>query len=676
MAVIQPFPQKGNIALKPKRQNRKTAYNREEAGRRYGEWLSLNRRRRAITREQLSEGLCTVSMLCAIENGKKNPGRLLRERLFLRVGISGESYESHLGCEEYAEWELQQKILTALNQNDISGMTDFLMLYSKKYSMESENAATSTAALKKNRKAYLKMGEQLRKQFYFQMKGLCLKRQGAAREELSRLFGDAVRLTVPAFDEKPLRQLVLASQEIDLILEYIDCLPLPRAVAKFRELLIYLKNYPAEDDSRVVNYPKTVLLLCRALQKQNGRNIQNFIELIKLCNSAIMLLRDTKRLYYLSELLALKAEVIEGLQKLYRGQQEPKRAGALSGMLEETQNLRQLFEDLYERFGMPRNQWRDGYLYCTQDVYCIGDIVRIRRKMLKMTQEKLCEEICSLDTLRRLEGKKKTTQPAILWALCERLRLSPECEQTELVTANPQARLLEKTIRRLGNSYLHEEILSRLEELKQLIDTEHPINRQWLLYTEGFTKYCLGQLNREEYRKWLVQSLECTLPLSILELPDEEECYLTNSEMACIYHLALRDTEEDLEKAYNRMRLVYRVEEEFEKQGRVKNHICTYELYIKHKTKLLYAKKSYDLSCCYIKKIIQFCLNAGRMNMLDSLLYNWICNTRACALKGTPDFSDYDWKKDLKQCLMLSRFCRNTVTEKFYNMLWEQKDKY
>lgn len=109
MAVIQPFPQKGNIALKPKRQNRKTAYNREEAGRRYGEWLSLNRRRRAITREQLSEGLCTVSMLCAIENGKKNPGRLLRERLFLRVGISGESYESHLGCEEYAEWELQQK---------------------------------------------------------------------------------------------------------------------------------------------------------------------------------------------------------------------------------------------------------------------------------------------------------------------------------------------------------------------------------------------------------------------------------------------------------------------------------------------------------------------------------------------------------------------------------------
>lgn len=76
-------------------------------------------------------------------------------------------------------------------------------------------------------------------------------------------------------------------------------------------------------------------------------------------------------------------------------------------MLEETQNLRQLFEDLYERFGMPRNQWRDGYLYCTQDVYCIGDIVRIRRKMLKMTQEKLCEEICSLDTLRRLEGKKE-----------------------------------------------------------------------------------------------------------------------------------------------------------------------------------------------------------------------------------------------------------------------------
>ena len=209
--------------MEQKGTNRKSEYNREAAGRRYGEWLSSNRRRRAITREQLGEGLCTVSMLSAIENGKKNPGRLLRERLLLRVGISGDSYESHLGFEEYAEWELQQEILAALEQNNLSRMTALLAQYAAKYSLESEFAAVRTAALKGAENTDIKMGEQLRRQFYLQMKGLCLKQQGAAHKELAELFGEAVRLTVPAFDEKPLKKLVLASQEIDLILEYIEC---------------------------------------------------------------------------------------------------------------------------------------------------------------------------------------------------------------------------------------------------------------------------------------------------------------------------------------------------------------------------------------------------------------------------------------------------------------------
>ncbi len=146
--------------------------------------------------------------------------------------------------------------------------------------------------------------------------------------------------------------------------------------------------------------------------------------------------------------------------------------------------------------------------------------------------------------------------------------------------------------------------------------------------------------------------------------------------MACIYHLALRDTEEDLEKAYNRMRLVYRVEEEFEKQGRAKNHIRTYELYTEHKATMLYRYKKYHLSLFYIKRAIGFCLNAERINMLDSLLYDWICNARAYALKENMPFSNYDWKEDLYSCLMLSRFCKNSVLENFYNKLWELKDKY
>ena len=62
--------------------------------------------------------------------------------------------------------------------------------------------------------------------------------------------------------------------------------------------------------------------------------------------------------------------------------------------------------------------------------------------------------------------------------------------------------------------------------------------------------------------------------------------------------------------------------------------------------------------------------------MLDVVLYNWMRNARMFRKKEILEFANYDWKKDLERCLMLSRFCRNSVQENFYIKLWEQKDKY
>ena len=46
-------------------------------------------------------------MLVSILNGEKTPGKLLRERLQERVGISNDEYETYLDCDEYNDIRIE-----------------------------------------------------------------------------------------------------------------------------------------------------------------------------------------------------------------------------------------------------------------------------------------------------------------------------------------------------------------------------------------------------------------------------------------------------------------------------------------------------------------------------------------------------------------------------------------
>jgi len=64
--------------------------------------------------EQLSEGLCTTSMLCKFEKGKRLPDKLCRDRLLARMGKGTDVYETYLEFEGYHPWECRQQILQSI----------------------------------------------------------------------------------------------------------------------------------------------------------------------------------------------------------------------------------------------------------------------------------------------------------------------------------------------------------------------------------------------------------------------------------------------------------------------------------------------------------------------------------------------------------------------------------
>ena len=70
----------------------------------FGELIYKLRKKRNISLEVLSEGVCDFSLLSKVEKGKVELDKLERDRLLGRLGVEAENYESFLFYKEYHSW--------------------------------------------------------------------------------------------------------------------------------------------------------------------------------------------------------------------------------------------------------------------------------------------------------------------------------------------------------------------------------------------------------------------------------------------------------------------------------------------------------------------------------------------------------------------------------------------
>ena len=73
--------------------------NKEEIN--FHNFMKMIREKKGISLQTLSEGLCSISMMNFIEQGKRIPEKMLRDRILARMGISGDIYEDYLSFDEY-----------------------------------------------------------------------------------------------------------------------------------------------------------------------------------------------------------------------------------------------------------------------------------------------------------------------------------------------------------------------------------------------------------------------------------------------------------------------------------------------------------------------------------------------------------------------------------------------
>lgn len=146
----------------------------------------------------------------------------------------------------------------------------------------------------------------------------------------------------------------------------------------------------------------------------------------------------------------------------------------------------------------------------------IGDVIRIRRTELGLSQEELAEGICEIGTLSRIENGVRTPSKSKLNALLQRLGLPGEkyfalVSQNDLDIENLQDEIASHNAR---NQF--DESMKKLKELEKIVEKDDHITQQFILRTKiaigkeenGF----LRPYTYEESLDLLTQAIRLTVP--------------------------------------------------------------------------------------------------------------------------------------------------------------------
>ncbi len=599
----------------------------------FGIMLKELREKKNVTLEQLGAGLCDPGKLSRIENGKAEAEKLLRDRLLDRLGVAEENYENFLYYSDYRVWRERQDIVHDILQGSLEEAKQLLEEYQKKHSME----------------------QPLEYQFYLSMWVQIRRLESAEENELKKLFEQALRLTVSqeAFFEP---QFVLLSvEEWNLLLEYAF-LNDTFTLTWYEKMIASIESLAFDYLSKAKIYPKLIVYYYQKWSTANDFNALEISKLLRFCNRAIEILQKGNRMFYLWELLQIKEILLQWLIERNAGKGE----NAVKRLKEWKQtcvNWYATLAEVYEEYGVTKETKDFCYIYVDREAHCIGDAIRIRRKMFGMTMFQLSDGICSERTVSRLERNETEPHREIVQLLFERLNMPGEFCRRDLVTGNPEVLRLLFEAKILCEKKEFNRMNSLLEQIKSEVSYEIPGNMQVIRRMELVGEWNKERTNKQHDTRYFVEQLKETLgdtvPYEIAVTPGDK--YLTENEILCLQNIMIRanqtysETEECMSALYDFYVKQRHIEECFNLYGVVMGTIAS----------MLGNMGEYDRSDEIGLKILKYELKYRRIGRLYREAYSLLWNDVQRVKNQHPAKQDADTKKELLKCIYLCEISDN-----------------
>lgn len=482
----------------------------------FHKFLKSVRKSQKATQDHVGIGICSRSEMSRVEKGSRLPDKLVRDRMTARLGISGEEYEEYLLPREYRQWEHRMEIIHAINKKDISGAEERIASYQEKYH---DNNVDN--------------------QFVESMRFMVYEMKDCSKEVLLVQIRKALACTVSDMDAALGGLHLLADQELNLIMEYIRLeteSPTGEDLAewKFREyrkVVAYVENSQLDTLAQAKVYARVACLVAEVVLADIATE-KKLRDALELCTRAIEVLRDSVRLYYFVELCEYRMRIIDTLGAFVK----PEEKISLKEMHLISKEWAELFHELYTENELPVYMENFTYLYTETECNNAVEVIRIRRKMMGLTQEKLGSMTCSAKTLSRIETGEVEPYMATVREIFDKLGLCAEYKRARVVTSDAEAmrKSLKLAIEINTGEYLkaHE----THKELSAMIDMNVVFNEQEIKRMEALIFRGLGYLSKRELYEVLVDVLECTI--AVINIEKDENNYLSREELTCVHNFA------------------------------------------------------------------------------------------------------------------------------------------
>ena len=199
--------------------------------------------------------------------------------------------------------------------------------------------------------------------------------------------------------------------------------------------------------------------------------------------------------------------------------------------------------------------------------YRLGDIIRMTRKSLSITQEQLSEDICSAETLSRIENGSQNPTRDTYELLMERMGRIRSRAYSMLSVSDLKVLEMMKEFEDYIKLYNFDKANHVLQEIKDITGNSK-LDQQFIIRAESLVNYYLKRINSEEYLKGFQNAIRLTIPnygsisLSNWPLSFNEAMLLINISIAHAEHEEYLEAIKLIEEAYNAMKQSYMDEQQ------------------------------------------------------------------------------------------------------------------
>lgn len=448
-----------------------------------GVMLCQEREKIGETQKNIAEGIISISELCRVERGEHEIDYFMLQALFERLGKSIDKMELAVSVSEYVSISYRVEIEQSIEKRDYKVLAELISNYG----------------------AYNDKRRPIHRQYVAMLQAVMCYMKEQDHSACQQWLEHALACTLMC----DWRQWIscghrLCNQEVRIILMIVYCRwkqsdtdeQIQEMIEQMEQFSEYIESFYTDEEEQVKIYPHCAWLLGELYMAQDRVE-----DAYAICSRGKRSLQENGSLNPVREILELEEVCLEKM-----------------GKQAELERCRKYYEAvlfLYEAAGTsPEPDMMMAFMKSSfQGEFVItNELLRDLRKAKGISQEALCINICSQETLSRIEKGKRSPNKKRLYQMLKRLGMERE-NYYGFIEADDY-RLYEK-VRQYNRCFSGEnaqEPMKLLDEIESKIDMTLLVNKQFIGAGRIWGQTNKGELPIEQANDQLRELLFLTMP--------------------------------------------------------------------------------------------------------------------------------------------------------------------